>query len=48
MSGFFMPLRFMPDWFVRLCDLTPFPSMVNTIVEMYLGLLKGPALGQAY
>ena len=20
MSGFFMPLRFMPDWFVRLCS----------------------------
>jgi len=47
MSGFFMPLRFMPGWFVRLCDLTPFPSMINTIIEVYLGLLEGPALEQA-
>jgi ABC-2 type transport system permease protein len=47
MSGFFMPLRFMPDWFVRLCALTPFPSMINTTIEVYLGLLKGPELLQA-
>jgi ABC-2 type transport system permease protein len=47
MSGFFMPLRFMPDWFVRLCSLTPFPSMINTTIEVYLGLLKGPELSQA-
>jgi ABC-2 type transport system permease protein len=47
MSGFFMPLRFMPDWFVRLCYLTPFPSMINTLIEVYLGLLKGSQLAQA-
>ena len=41
MSGFFMPLRFFPDWFVRLCHLTPFPSLVNVIVEVYLGLVRG-------
>ena len=44
LSGFFLPLRFMPDWFVTLCHLTPFPEMVNTVVEIYLGLLTGPAL----
>lgn len=44
MSGFFMPLRFFPDWFVTICNFTPFPSMVNTIVEIYLGLLSGRAL----
>jgi ABC-2 type transport system permease protein len=44
MSGFFMPLRFFPDWFVNLCKLTPFPAMVNTIVEVYLGVLVGRAL----
>lgn len=47
LSGFFMPLRFFPDWFVRLCHLTPFPSMVNTVVETYLGLLRGRELIQA-
>ncbi|MBN1992397.1 MAG: ABC-2 family transporter protein [Anaerolineae bacterium] len=44
MSGFFMPLRFFPDWFVTLCRLTPFPAMVNTIVEIYLGVLTGRAV----
>ena len=44
LSGFFMPLRFMPDWFVTLCNLTPFPAMVNTVIEVYLGVLTGPAL----
>ncbi|HYN88967.1 MAG TPA: ABC-2 family transporter protein, partial [Ardenticatenaceae bacterium] len=44
LSGFFMPLRFFPEWFVRLCYLTPFPHTINTVVEVYLGLLQGPAL----
>lgn len=44
LSGFFLPLRFFPDWFITLCHFTPFPSMVNTIIEIYLGLLTGPAL----
>lgn len=44
LSGFIIPLRFMPEWFQRLCWLTPFPSMVTTIVETYLGLLAGVEL----
>lgn len=44
LSGFYMPLRLYPDWFRTLCELTPFPSMVNTPVEVFLGLLTGPAL----
>jgi ABC-2 type transport system permease protein len=47
LSGFLMPLRFFPDWFVALCNLTPFPAMVNTLIEVYLGVLQGPALAQA-
>lgn len=47
MSGFLVPLRFMPDWFVRLCYLTPFPATVNVFIETYLGLLDGHALGLA-
>jgi len=46
-SGFLMPLRFFPDWFVRLCYLTPFPHTVNTIIEVYLGLLTREELIQA-
>ncbi len=44
LSGFYMPLRYFPAWFVQLCNATPFPSMVNTPVEVYLGLLTGPSL----
>lgn len=46
-SGFLMPLRFFPDWVVALCNLTPFPAMLNTVVEIYLGVLTGPQLAQA-
>jgi ABC-2 type transport system permease protein len=41
-TGFLMPLRFFPDWFVSMCDYTPFPHMVNSVVEIYLGVLSGP------
>lgn len=43
-SGFMMPLRFFPDWFVKFCYATPFPSTVNTIIEAYLGVLSGKDL----
>jgi ABC-2 type transport system permease protein len=41
LSGFLMPLRFFPGWFIQLCQFTPFPHALNTIVETYLGLLHG-------
>jgi ABC-2 type transport system permease protein len=43
-SGFLMPLRLYPDWFVQLCKLTPFPALFNTTVEIYLGILTGNEL----
>jgi ABC-2 type transport system permease protein len=46
-SGFTMPLRYFPDWFQTFCHFTPFPAMLNTTIEIYLGLLTGAALGQA-
>jgi ABC-2 type transport system permease protein len=39
LSGFVMPLRFLPEWFTRLCHFTPFPYTINTVVETYLGIL---------
>ena len=42
-----MPLRFFPDWFIRLAYLTPFPHTVNALVEVYLGVLTGTELLQA-
>jgi len=47
LSGFLIPLRFMPDWFVHLCKATPFPHALNTMLEVYLGVLQGPALLEA-
>jgi ABC-2 type transport system permease protein len=47
LSGFIMPLRLLPDWFSSAVQFTPFPSMVNTSVEIYLGTLNGTALWQA-
>jgi len=46
-SGFIMPLRLLPDWFSQLCQATPFPAMVNTPAEVFLGILSGEQLLQA-
>jgi ABC-2 type transport system permease protein len=47
LSGFIMPLRLFPEWFVRFCNFTPFPSMINTVVEVYLGVLDSQAVMRA-
>jgi ABC-2 type transport system permease protein len=46
-SGFLMPIRFFPDWVIKLSYLTPFPHMLSTVIEIYLGVLQGPDLIQA-
>lgn len=46
-SGFLMPLSFFPQWVQTLAYLTPFPYMLNSIVEIYLGILHGAAFWQA-
>ncbi len=43
-SGFLMPLRYYPPWVARLSMFTPFPSMINTVVEIYLNVLQGHEL----
>jgi ABC-2 type transport system permease protein len=47
LTGFLMPLRFFPKWAVQFAYLTPFPHTVNTITEIYLGVVAGPALAGA-
>jgi ABC-2 type transport system permease protein len=47
LSGFLMPLRYFPDWVYNLCQLTPFPYTVNTVIEVYLGVLQGSNLIRA-
>jgi ABC-2 type transport system permease protein len=42
-SGFLMPLAFFPDWLRRALAWTPFPGMMNTTVEVWLGLRTGAA-----
>lgn len=44
LSGFLMPLQLLPDWFSQLCRLTPFPSIVNTPVSIFLGTVHGNIL----
>lgn len=46
-SGFLMPLRLFPEWTVKLANLTPFPHMLNSVVELYIGVLSGTELAQA-
>ncbi|MCP4415462.1 MAG: ABC transporter permease [Chloroflexi bacterium] len=46
-SGFLMPLRLYPKWVQTVANWTPFPHMLNTVVEVYLGILQGPTLWQA-
>lgn len=44
--GFLMPLAFFPAWFGTLLAWTPFPSMMNSTVEVWLGHVGGmEALG---
>lgn len=47
LSGFLIPLRLYPDWFAEICNLTPFPAMFNTGVEVYLGVISGPQVWRA-
>ena len=41
LSGFMFPLRYFPDWFVNFSKMTPFPYMVNSLIEIYLGSASG-------
>ena len=47
LSGFLMPLRLFPEWVQTVANWTPFPHMLNTVVEVYLGIIEGEALWQA-
>ena len=35
LSGFLMPVAFLPDWMQTLVRFAFFPSMINTVVEVY-------------
>ncbi|MBI3658898.1 ABC-2 family transporter protein [Candidatus Acetothermia bacterium] len=44
MSGFTVPVAYFPDWLKFAVNLTPMPSMVNTPIEVYLGIVRGTDL----
>jgi len=40
-SGFMMPLDYFPDWVIQLAHLMPFPSMLDTVMKIFIGTLTG-------
>jgi ABC-2 type transport system permease protein len=41
LSGFLLPVTFFPDWLARVAALTPFPSIVQLPIEVFLGKHAG-------
>lgn len=46
-SGFIVPVAFFPDWLRIFVNWTPMPAVINTPIEVYLGLVHGSALWRA-
>lgn len=46
-SGFLVPTAFFPDWLRFLANCTPLPAIINTPVEIYLGVATGAQVWQA-
>jgi ABC-2 type transport system permease protein len=46
-SGFLIPVSFFPSWLAAIARATPFPSIVQTPIDVFLGTLSGPALAGA-
>jgi ABC-2 type transport system permease protein len=42
LSGFMVPVAMFPEWLRRAVAWTPLPAMVNTPIEVYLGLAGEP------
>jgi ABC-2 type transport system permease protein len=40
-SGFVIPVRFFPDWLQTLAYATPFPSMVQLPIDVFVGKREG-------
>ncbi len=43
-SGFLVPISFFPDWLAAIARATPFPSMVQTPIDIFIGTTAGPAV----
>jgi ABC-2 type transport system permease protein len=43
LSGFLVPVTFFPPWLRAIAYATPFPAMIEMPVQIWLGILTGPA-----
>lgn len=43
-SGLFIPVRFFPDWLENAAYATPFPMMLQTPVDVFVGAVAGTEL----
>ena len=43
LSGFLVPVTFFPPWLKTVAYWTPFPSIIETPVQVWLGIVTGPA-----
>ena len=41
LSGFMIPVRFFPDWLATVANATPFPSMIQIPVDIFVGATRG-------
>ncbi len=44
LSGFLVPVTFFPPWLRLAAAWTPFPSMIEIPVEIWMGIVSGPAV----
>jgi ABC-2 type transport system permease protein len=43
-SGFVIPVRFFPDWLATVAHATPFPSMLQIPIDIFVGKAEGVEL----
>jgi ABC-2 type transport system permease protein len=43
-SGFTIPIQFFPAWLAAIAYATPFPAMIQTPVDIFVGAITGPGV----
>jgi viologen exporter family transport system permease protein len=46
-SGFIVPIAFFPDWLQTVAYATPFPSMVQVPIDIFVGTVEGAEIVKA-
>ena len=44
LSGFMVPVTFFPPWLRTIAYCTPFPAIIETPIQIWTGILSGPAV----